>query len=450
MMWTKTDAVRLLADMQSIRFITLNPGHFHAALVQKEMYEQVDPRVHVYAPLGPDLIAHLNRIAGFNTRNAKPTRWQLEVHACADHLERMAKEKQGNVVVLAGRNATKIDAILAALDAGMNVLADKPWILVPEQLPKLKQALDLADERGLTAYDIMTERYEITSILQRELVQTESIFGAIQPGSPDDPGVFMESVHFLKKTVAGVPLRRPAWFFDVNEQGEALSDVGTHLVDLVPWMLYPDQAIDVERDASILTAKRWPTVLSKSDYQQITGDADFPASIQADVTGDELQYYCNTLVNCTLRGIHVKLNVLWDFEAEPGAGDTHLAVFRGSRSRVEVRQGREEKYQPELYVIPNRTMEYPLVKRSLDQKIAQMQVAFPGVGVTDLGTHLRLAIPPQFRVGHEAHFAEVTKQFLRYLAKTDQLPAWEKPNMLAKYFVTTRGVAMSRQMKHRT
>src|SRR6188474_2410116 len=127
--------------MAEIRFITLNPGHFHAALVQKEMYEQVSPRVHVYAPLGPDLIAHLGRIASFNARKAEPTRWELELHACADYLQRLAAEKPGNVAVIAGRNAGKIDAILAALDAGLHVLADKPWVLVPDDLPKLQQAL---------------------------------------------------------------------------------------------------------------------------------------------------------------------------------------------------------------------------------------------------------------------------------------------------------------------
>ena len=432
--------------MDNIRFITLNPGHFHAALVQKEMYEHVVPKVHVYAPLGPDLIAHLGRIAGFNARSVQPTHWDLEVHACEDFLERMAAEKPGNVVVLAGRNAQKIDAILAALDAGMNVLADKPWVLVPEDLPKLKKALDLADARGLIAYDIMTERYEITSLLQRELVQDEATFGTIVPGSPDAPGVFMESVHYLKKTVAGAPLRRPAWFFDVHQQGEALSDVGTHLVDLAPWMLYPNQALDVG-DVTVLSAERWPTAVARNAYQQITGDVDFPATLHADIRGDELQYSCNSRVSYTVRGVHAKLDVLWDFEAESGGGDTHLAVFRGTRARVEVRQGREEKFQPELYVIPTTTMEYPLVRRALEHKLQTLQVDYPGVGVTDLGTHLRLSIPQSYRVGHEAHFAQVTKQFLRYLRGQDPLPAWEKPNMLAKYLVTTRGVAMSRQAK---
>ena len=431
--------------MPEIRFITLNPGHFHAALVQKEMYDQVAPQVHVYAPLGSDLTAHLGRIAGFNTRSQQPTHWELEVHTGPDYLARFAKEKPGNVVVLAGRNASKIDAILAALNAGMNVLADKPWILVPEDLAKLQQALDLAEAKRLIALDIMTERYEITSILQRAFVQDEGTFGKIIAGSPEDPGVFMESVHYLKKLVAGVPLRRPAWFFDIHQQGEALSDVGTHLVDLVMWMLYPNQAVDVSNDVCIMSAKRWPTVLSKSDFQQITGETDFPRDLHEELDGDDLHYYCNTLVNYALHGIHVKLNVLWDVEASAGGGDTHLGVFRGTRSRVEIRQGRTEKFQPELYIIPNKTMEYGLVQRAIELKLRSLQPEFPGVGMTDLGTHFRVAIPAEYRVGHEAHFAQVTQQFLGYLREPATMPAWEKPNMLAKYVVTTRGVEASRK-----
>ncbi len=433
--------------MSEIQFITLNPGHFHAALVQKEMYEHVSPTVHVYAPLGPDLLAHLGRISAFNHRSEHPTQWKLEVHADGDYLDRLAREKPGSVVVLAGRNSRKIDGILAALEAGLNVLADKPWIIVPDDMDKLQRALDLADARGRIAYDIMTERYEVTSILQREFVQDEATFGTIVSGSPDEPGVTMESVHFLKKNVAGVPLRRPAWFFDVHEQGEALSDVGTHLVDLVNWMLYPDQAIRLDSDVCLMSARRWPTIISKQGFQQITGESDFPISLRDCLVNDDLQYFCNTSVNYAVRGAIVKLDVIWDYEAAAGGGDTHLAVFRGTRSRVEIRQGREEKYQPELYIIPVQTIDYPLVRRALDRKVESLRASFPGLEVIDLGTHFRLAIPNRFRVGHEAHFAEVTKQFLRYLRGQETMPAWEKPNMLAKYGITTRGVELGRNAR---
>ena len=46
--------------MNQFRLITLDPGHFHAALIQKSMYDGVDPRVAVYAPLGPaELTLHV-------------------------------------------------------------------------------------------------------------------------------------------------------------------------------------------------------------------------------------------------------------------------------------------------------------------------------------------------------------------------------------------------------
>jgi len=40
--------------MDEFRLIILDPGHFHAALIQKSMYAGVSKRVAVYAPLGPD------------------------------------------------------------------------------------------------------------------------------------------------------------------------------------------------------------------------------------------------------------------------------------------------------------------------------------------------------------------------------------------------------------
>src|SRR5688500_3478416 len=92
-----------------VRLMTLDPGHFHAALIQREMYPGVAPRVDVFAPLGADLVEHLKRIAAFNRRAERPTAWETEVHASPDFFERMLREKPGNVVVLSGRNRGKVD-----------------------------------------------------------------------------------------------------------------------------------------------------------------------------------------------------------------------------------------------------------------------------------------------------------------------------------------------------
>jgi predicted dehydrogenase len=430
--------------MADVRFVTLDPGHFHAALVQREMYPGVSKTVHVYAPLGSDLVDHLGRVARFNQRPDNPTSWELQVHATPDFLPQMLRERPGNVVVLSGRNRGKIDRIQSSLEAGLSALVDKPWILEAADLPKLERALATADERGLVAYDIMTERFEVTSELQRELVNDPATFGRLVPGTEAEPGVYMESVHHLMKVVAGAPNIRPTWFFDTDEQGEGLNDIGTHLVDLVQWTLFPEQALDYKNDVRVLRAQRWATLIPAAQFRRVT-NRDLPASLASRVEDGTLEYFCNTLVSYVVRGAHVKLNVIWDWEAPPGAGDSHFAYYRGSRSKVEVRQGAAEKHRPELYVVPATSSDKPAVLAAVQKKLATVQGRYPGVAVEEAGADLLVTIPDRLRVSHEEHFAQVTQRFLRYLRDRSTLPAWERPNMLAKYYVTTEGTALARR-----
>jgi predicted dehydrogenase len=429
--------------MADVRFVTLDPGHFHAALVQKEMYPGVSKVVHVYAPLGPDLIDHLARVSRFNQRADNPTSWELQVHATPDFLPQMLRDRAGNAVVLSGRNRGKIDRVQSSLEAGFNALVDKPWILEAADLPKLERALDTAEARKLVALDIMTERHEITSELQRELVNDPATFGTLVRGTEADPGVYMESVHNLMKVVAGAPNIRPTWFFDTDEQGEGLNDIGTHLVDLVQWTLFPGQAIDYRKDVRVEAAQRWPTMIPREAFKRVTGQ-DVPASLTARVKGDALEYFCNTYASYALRGVHVGLSVIWDWEAPPGAGDSHFAYYRGSRAKVEIRQGAAENHRPELYVVPAAGGK-DAVATALNKKVASLQRQYPGVAVEDRGAFLRLTIPDKLRVTHEEHFAQVTQSFLRYVRDRSALPSWERPNMLAKYYVTTEGTRLARQ-----
>lgn len=430
--------------MPDVRLMTVAPAHFHAALVQREMYPGVSERVDVYAPLGPDLTEHVNRIVAFNRRSESPTTWALEVHASRDFFPRMLRERPGNVVILSGRNRGKIAQIVASVDAGLHVLGDKPWILKSDDLPSLASALAEADARGVVAYDIMTERFEATNILQRALVNDRPTFGEMMKGTVEEPAVYMESVHYLKKVVAGAPNIRPPWFFDAVEQGEGFNDIGTHLVDLVQWTLFPEQTIDYQSDVRILAAQRWPTWIAEQDFRSVTNEPRFPQSVAASVENGQLEYFCNTLVSYTLRGIHTKLNVIWDWEPPEGSGDTHFAVYRGTRARIEVRQTRADRFLPELFVVPASPAMKPQVLLALQEKIEALKKDHPGIGVEDRGAEIHITVPASMRVGHEAHFAQVTANFLKYLRDRRTLPQWERPNMLAKYYVTTKGTELSR------
>ena len=280
---------------------------------------------------------------------------------------------------MSGRNGSKIDRIAASVKAGLNVLADKPWILKSADLGKLEATLAEADRSGVVAYDIMTERFEVTSILQRALVNDPAVFGEMLKGTEDDPAVYMESVHYLMKTVAGAPNDPPGLVLRQHAEGEGLNDVGTHLVDLVQWTLFPDQAIDYRRDIQVLAAQRWATPIDEAGFSRVTGERGFPAAFAPAVKDGRFDYFCNTLVSYTLRGVHTKLNVIWDWEPAPGSGDTHYAFYKGSRARVEVRQTQADKLRPELYVVPASAGERGQVLDAVRARVAALQKEFAGV-----------------------------------------------------------------------
>jgi len=432
---------------EQVGLITLDPGHFHAALVQKFMYPQVRAVVHVYAPEGADLALHLKRIEDFNSRAENPTHWQEKVYSSADYLERMVSENAGNVVVISGNNTRKTDYILRSVNAGLNVLADKPMAITPANFEVLRKAFAEAEAKKVLLYDIMTERYEITSILQRELASIPEVFGKLQPGSADNPGVVMESVHYFFKEVSGKPLIRPAWFFDVRQEGEAIPDVGTHLIDAVQWICFPDRALDWKQDVKVLSARRWPTRLTLEQFKKATGVAVFPDYLKTEVGPDGLlNEFANGEVNYTLRGIHAKVTARWDFEPPAGGKDTHSCLLRGSRARLEIRQGPEQNYLPTLYVENVSDAAPAAFETTLRSAVAKLAQKYPGVGVKAAGKLWALSVPDKYNVGHEAHFAQVMERFLKYIAD-GKLPAWEAPSMLAKYYTTTEAYRLSHSPK---
>lgn len=427
--------------------ITLDPGHFHAALVHKEMLAGVPPHVHVYAPLGPDLTAHLNRLAAFNARKENPTLWTASVYAGPDFFERMLDERRGDAVIISGRNHGKIQRIRDILSSRMHVLADKPWIIEPDELPDLQAALDAAERNGVVGYDIMTQRFEISWVLLKELVGDAGVFGGPLEGTVSEPSVSLESVHYLVKSVGGIPNVRPSWFFDIRQQGEGLTDVGTHLADRAQWTLFPTQHLRPDADVRVLSASRWPTPLSLDDFRRITGEKHLPGCLEETVKDDRIEYFCNGRVVYSLRGIHVKLEAKWDIEAKDGAGDTETGIYRGSRSTIEVRQGADENFRPELYVLPS-PGQHAAVQRALQHKLASLERQYPGIALEDQGARSHVRIPDHYRLGHEAFFSLVLQAFLGYARNPDTLPAWERDFMLAKYYVTTRGVELARKSKH--
>lgn len=433
------------ADKSAIRLITLDPGHFHAALVQKTMYEGVDSVVHVYAPDGPDLQLHLDKIQGYNTRPENPTHWKEEVYKGADFFDKVIAEKAGNVVVMAGNNRLKTDYIQKTVGAGFNVLADKPMVISASNFDQLKESFATAEKKKVLLYDIMTERYEITTQLQRAFSQQAEVFGTLEKGTPENPAVTKESVHHFYKNVSGSILTRPSWFMDVAQQGEGIVDVTTHLVDLVQWECFPEQTIDYQKDIKLNSARRWTTDMTLSQFKAITKQTAFPDYLKKDVVKDSiLQVYSNGEINYQLKGVHAKVSVIWAYKAPEGTGDTHYSIMRGTKANLIIRQGAAQQYKPTLYieaVAGNKDLE-----ASLKAVLSAIQKEFPGVEIKKVAAGWEVIIPEKYKEGHEAHFGRVAEKYLEYM-KAGQLPAWEVPNMIAKYYTTTQGLELAKKSK---
>ena len=438
---SKKSESRSNGDTGKVTLMTLDPGHFHAALVQKTMYPEVDSTIYVYAPEGPEVNDFLHKIKAYNSRPEKPTHWKVETSLGVDYLDRMIAEKPGNVMIVAGKNSQKIDYILAAVKAGLNVYADKPLVIDPEGFLKLKEAFRIAEEKGVIIYDIMTERFEVTTGMQKLFSTLPMIFGEAVTGTSEEPAISKESVHHFFKYVSGEPLVRPAWFFDINEEGEGIVDVTTHLVDLVQWELFPGQVID-SSNIEMIRAKRWATTMTLEEFGKVTGLDNFPDYLQKDIAGDKLKVYCNGEMVYKINGKYAKVSVIWDYKAPEGTGDTHYSIMRGTKSDLIIKQGEEEGFQPTLYVRSKGQSDFgQVMAKVMEQDIA---AKYPGTTAEKISENLwKINIPQEFKVGHEAHFAQVTQNYLRYLGD-GKLPVWEVPNMITKYYTIIEAYKMAK------
>lgn len=436
----KQDNSDTTMESKTVKLITVDPGHFHAALVQKSMYDQVSPDVHVYAPEGPDLAQHLGKINGYNNRVQAPTSWNEIIYTGSDFFEKMLAEKAGNVVVLSGNNLKKAEYITKSINSGLNVLADKPMIIRAEDFPILENAFRAAGEKGLLLYDIMTERFEVTTILQKLLSKNTEVFGTLVNGTKEEPAVTKVSVHNFAKMVSGSPLIRPAWFFDVDQQGEGLTDITTHLVDLIQWECFSEQILNPS-DVNMAYAKRWPTSISPAEFKGVTGLDSYPEYLKKDIKNGNLDVYSNGEMVYSLKGVFARVSVEWKYQAPQGGGDTHYSTMRGTKCNLTIRQGAEEKYVPTLYIENITGIKADEFNTVL--KNALSTLPYDSLTFEQAGKAVKINIPQKYRVGHEEHFAQVTSKFLEYL-KDGKLPEWEVPCMITKYYTTTSALKMAK------
>ena len=385
--------------------VVLNPGHFHAALTLRESHPRLNDDVYVYTEDGPDADRFLRIVQSFNERARAPTRWKLHAYRGRDYLERLQAQRPGEVVIVAGRNDTKMTSINRLHTSGFSVLGDKPWIIGSEGLAMLRDTVGAPP----LAMDIMTERHDIANRVQKAFTERPEVFGSFRT-SGSEPAIHMQSVHHLYKVVNQQPLVRPAWYFDIAVQGEGITDVTTHLVDLVQWMTGGGKPFHYDWDVELLSAKQWPTEVPRDVFARITGLQDFPRALRDAVADGALRYLCNAEVSYRLRGIPVKLESLWRLAIPAGGGDTHYAIARGTKADLVVEQRTGDRLPDRAYRPPG-GWRRPLCTDT-GQRGGSASRGVPGLELEPAGGAFRIAIPAALRTTHEEHFAAVLEEFL--------------------------------------
>ncbi|MCP3965500.1 MAG: oxidoreductase [Lentisphaerae bacterium] len=380
----------------------INPGHFHAGLVLREKHPALNNDVYIYSEAGPDLDNFMKLANSFNNREENPTCWNFNLYTGKDYLAKAIVDGKGDIAILAGKNDRKIYDIEKLHTAGINVLADKPLTIDADGVDVLSQIAD----NSAAVNDIMTERNEIHSILNKYLIKNQNVFGDFKL-SGNCPAVEKKSVHHLYKMVNGAPLVRPGWYFDVNVQGEGILDVNTHFADLVKWMLFDDEIISQE-EINLKSARRWSTIVPLDKFKTITKQDAFPAELKDNVEDNKLNLYANGELSYAIKGIPVSLSVEWALEAPEGSGDTHYSITRGTKASIIIDQGPHTGGKTAFYVAPEE--DYSEFANALNKALEDFGTS--GITAAKEGDRYRISVPAEAAPSHEEHFAMVLNCYL--------------------------------------
>src|SRR5262245_2893945 len=176
--------------------VFFDPGHFHGALTLREPHPLVHEQITVYANgtgRGRELTEFLTLIEAFNRRPEHPTAWKTVVRTSDDPLAQLLRERAGDVAILAGRNDRKMTVARRLHDAGIHVLADKPWLTSPTTLADVRHVLS----GGARVMEMMTSRHASTATVANRLVGERDVFGEFSRGGAG-PAIRLLSVHHLE------------------------------------------------------------------------------------------------------------------------------------------------------------------------------------------------------------------------------------------------------------
>ena len=401
--------------------LVLNPGHPHGAQLQQSLKASLQRDVYVYAPVNNDLeSAYLNAIKRYNASDKTGSTWQVHTHVGEDYLAQMLANKKGDLVLIASNNKTKADYILKVASAGLSIIADKPMALTATDFDKLQTAFSEAQKhhRFVSDLPVMTMRNQIVYRLQKELVAIPEVFGALEKGSPEDPAIVEENRHYYDKGIT-----RPTWFFDIKQQGSGVTDVTTHLADLILWTCFPE-SISYKKDVDLVSAKLWPTVITPEQFKKITQVDPYPDFLKPYQKGGQLEVFSNGEITSQIKGVYVRMRANWEVEPPAGGSDTYYSLIRGTRATLVIKPGNPK----DLFIKPGPDVSMAELGKALHNEVDRLKKQYPFIALHKEAGGWRIS-SEQLTEKRESQITIPSQQ--------------EIDRMLAKYYITTQADAVA-------
>jgi len=397
-----------------------NPGHFYAALTLREAHDNISNDVFVYSESGQDLDSFVDMIESFNKRKENPTFWNLIINTEGDPLENLISEKKGDIAIVACKNVEKMKVIHDLVAAGIHVLAAKPWVINKENLEYLKSI----EPNDAIYMDMMVQRNGVYRKLQKKLTESESLFGGFIENE-NEYAISEVGVHHFYKLVNGVPLKRPAWYFNTDVQGEGIVDLTTHLVDLAFWMLNGNEAVEYS-DIELGDAERWLTKVPLEKYSLITDKTKFPMASKAYVHDNILDIYSNGRFDFSYKGIKTLVEVNWLLEEPKGGSDAHVSILKGKKSEINFKVDPSTSYKPSLTITPH--INNDEFKRSLTEFVG----ADENLKYDKSNNIYTLILSDSVHSSYEEYFTLELQKIIKYVDEKN-MPEAVKTNLVTKY-----------------
>jgi hypothetical protein len=388
--------------------------------------EEVSRRIHVYQPESTPLVESVAALVGSG---------DVRVACGPDFLARFQRECPGSLCVIAGNREQTIDHLLASATIPCHTMALAPLVTHIDHLATLKEALRQAELREVLIHDWMVQRYLPANMFVRDLIHDIDSFGPLLRGTEELPAVDMEWTTNLLRGERCIRPPLPA---------EGLLTGLPVLLDLTTWMFFAGTSLNVETDATVLSARQWPLPVPEETIRKLLKEPELPAGWQALVHQGLILDPANGTSTVLLKDIHFGFTVQGDYDLWPDSDAPARLEYsvRGLNTTVQSRYHREADGSPKQQVRLTgrddsqkqrlqRTAElwsrrYRSAGAKLESTVEAITVTFPN-GLVELQRAAR----------------EAMEQFLRYCRYPHHAELSELDNQYTKAAVTLRAVELA-------